>query len=73
MNQYSESDLEQALAPGADGAFAITPDGNIVRWNTAAEKVLGYTARDSIGRHCYDVCAGLTTAATGSAIWAATG
>jgi PAS domain S-box-containing protein len=58
MNRRNESDLEQALARAADGAFAITPDGKIVLWNTAAEKILGYTARDSIGRHCYDVCAG---------------
>lgn len=59
MNRCDESDLEQALARAADGAFAMRPDGKIVLWNTAAGKILGYSAQDSIGRHCYDVCAGL--------------
>ena len=42
--------LDQALARTGDGAFVITSDGRIVLWNRAAEKILGHTAREAVGR-----------------------
>jgi PAS domain S-box-containing protein len=42
--------LEKHLAAAADGAFTTSPDGKIVQWNRAAEKMLGYTARAAVGR-----------------------
>jgi len=50
--------LEAAFAHTADGAFAIGPDGKIVLWNPAAEKLLGYTAREALGRPCCDLFVG---------------
>lgn len=50
--------LDAALARTADGAFVIGPDGLIVLWNRAAEKILGYAAREVIGRPCCDLFVG---------------
>jgi PAS domain S-box-containing protein len=50
--------LDEAFARTADGAFAIGGDGRIVLWNRAAEKMLGYSAREAIGRACCDLFVG---------------
>jgi PAS domain S-box-containing protein len=50
--------LDAALERAADGAFVIGPDGRIVLWNRAAERMLGYAAREVIGRPCCDLFVG---------------
>jgi PAS domain S-box-containing protein len=50
--------LDEALARTGDGAFAIGPDGKIVLWNRAAEKMMGYGARETLGRPCCDLFVG---------------
>jgi PAS domain S-box-containing protein len=50
--------LDHALTRAGDGVCAIGPDGRIVLWNRAAEKILGYPGRDVIGRPCCDVFVG---------------
>ncbi len=50
--------LDAALERAADGAFVIDPDGRIVLWNRAAERMLGYAAREVIGRPCCEVFVG---------------
>jgi PAS domain S-box-containing protein len=50
--------LGQALARCGDGVFVIGPDGRIVLWNHAAERILGHAARDVMGRPCCDVFGG---------------
>ena len=50
--------LDHALSGAGDGACAVGPDGRIVLWNRAAEKMLGYARRDVIGRPCCDVFVG---------------
>jgi PAS domain S-box-containing protein len=50
--------LDEAIARAGDGAFAIGADGRIVLWNRAAEKMLGYSAREAIGRPCCDLFVG---------------
>ena len=42
--------LEPALAAAGDGACVVGADGRIVLWNRAAEKMLGYPARETLGR-----------------------
>jgi PAS domain S-box-containing protein len=56
--QREDSSLDQALARTGDGAFVITGDGRIVLWNRAAEKIVGYAAREAIGRSCCDLFVG---------------
>ena len=50
--------LDGIFARAADGAFAIGSAGRIVLWNQAAEKMLGYSAREAIGRLCCDFFVG---------------
>jgi len=50
--------LGQTLARAVDGAFAIAPDGQVVIWNWMAEKILGWTAKDMIGRLAEEALAG---------------
>jgi len=50
--------LDEAFARTADGAVAIGADGTIVLWNRAAERMLGYTAREALGRPCCDLFVG---------------
>jgi PAS domain-containing protein len=60
MNPGTEKNkaLEQALARAGDGAIAIGPDGRVVVWNRAAERILGWSAREVLGRACCGVLAG---------------
>jgi PAS domain S-box-containing protein len=50
--------LDHALSGAGDGVCAVGPDGRIVLWNRAAEKMLGYARRDVVGRPCCDVFVG---------------
>jgi PAS domain S-box-containing protein len=50
--------LTQALAGAADGAFAIGPAGRVVLWNRAAERILGWSAKEVLGRSCCEVLVG---------------
>jgi len=50
--------LDAALARAGDGAFVIGPDGRITLWNKAAERILGYQAREVLGHPCCDVFVG---------------
>lgn len=47
--------LEQVLARAGDGAFAVGRDGRIEVWNRAAERILGWGAREVLGRPCCEV------------------
>jgi PAS domain S-box-containing protein len=51
-------DLDALLTNTADGVCAIGVDGRIVFWNRSAERLLGYTAREVVGRPCCDVFVG---------------
>lgn len=62
MTVLEGAGLAQAFARTADGAFAVGPDGRIALWNGAAEKLLGYGAREALGRACCDLFAALDDA-----------
>ena len=42
----------------AEPAFATDGKGNILAWNQAAERLLGYKARRVTGKRCYDILRG---------------
>ena len=58
MSGPDGTQLIRALERAGDGVFTIEADGRIKTWNRAAEKILGYTARQAIGRACCDVLMG---------------
>jgi PAS domain S-box-containing protein len=57
--QHEERGLEQTLARAGDGVCAIGPGGRVVLWNRAAEKILGWSAREVMERPCCDVFVGM--------------
>ena len=40
------------------GACAVSLDQRILLWNRAAERILGHSSREVVGRRCYDVMVG---------------
>ena len=52
-------DALENLVTTAEPAFACDRKGSIVAWNESAERLLGYSASDVIGRHCYEVLDGM--------------
>lgn len=54
--------LDDLLSNTADGVCAVAGEGRIVLWNRSAEKILGYPAREVLGRPCCDVFVGRDTA-----------
>lgn len=50
--------LFRSLSSTNDAAFIIDGRHRIVFWNQAAEKILGYTDKEVIGRQCYEILGG---------------
>ena len=51
--------LLEIISNTADGGFAVDEDQRIVHWNEGAEKILGYSAKDMLGRFCFEVMKGV--------------
>jgi PAS domain S-box-containing protein len=51
-------DLDTLLGQTADGVCVVSGDGKIVVWNRSAEKLLGHSAREVVGRPCCEVFVG---------------
>jgi PAS domain S-box-containing protein len=51
-------DLVRALGPTADGALITDKDQNVIYWNLAAERMLGFAPDDAVGQPCYEVLQG---------------
>jgi PAS domain S-box-containing protein len=50
-----EAEVFALFEQTADAAYAVTRDGDICSWNTAAERLFGYPAAEVLGRHIEDV------------------
>jgi PAS domain S-box-containing protein len=61
MSIAEPNGIERCLAGAGDGAFIIGDDGIIRTWNRAAESLLGFAAREVVGRPCCDVFGGYNT------------
>ncbi|MBZ0168786.1 Spore germination protein GerE [Candidatus Methylomirabilis lanthanidiphila] len=46
------------LSNTADGVLAVDQEQRIVFWNKAAERLLGFQAKEMLGRFCHDVIGG---------------
>ena len=55
----TERGFEETLLRAGDGVFAIGPEGRVVLWNRAAERILGWRVREVMGRSCCDIFVGL--------------
>jgi len=51
-------DILQILANTSDGVFAVGTDHKIVFWNKSAKKILGYSAKEVLGKYCNEIIAG---------------
>ncbi|MYI81857.1 MAG: PAS domain-containing protein [Chloroflexi bacterium] len=49
----------QFLATAPFGAYVMSIDQTIVSWNQEAERILGFSREQVIGRRCYEVVTGL--------------
>lgn len=56
----STGKIVSLLAQADIGVYAVSLDQRIVFWNRGAERILGYTAEQVVGRHCYEVVSGVT-------------
>lgn len=50
----SEFDLEKFVQAAGDAIVAASPDGSIIVWNPAAERIFGYTKHEALG-HSLDL------------------
>lgn len=57
-----EHSIITMLARTADGAMLADEQGVVVLWNKVAERLLGFSAAEVIGRPCHDVMRGETLA-----------
>jgi len=48
-----QSELLEFLEETADAAFCVSQQGDICSWNSAAERLFGYSASEAIGKSCH--------------------
>jgi len=53
----SESRLSAITDSAQDAILMMDPEGNLTYWNPAAERVLGYTNTEALGRNLHDLIA----------------
>src|SRR6476660_3627524 len=53
-----QSELLGFLEKTADAAFCVNEQGDICSWNTAAEKLFGYSSAEAIGKSCHGLLRG---------------
>jgi PAS domain S-box-containing protein len=58
VTRLEQSALYKALAKAADGAMIADSEGRVMLWNRAAERMLGWSAGETVGRACCEVLEG---------------
>jgi PAS domain S-box-containing protein len=58
MRTLEQTGLAEMLFATAEGAFVVDAERRILLWNRAAEHMLGYPAREAVGRTCCDLLIG---------------
>ncbi len=53
-----EEELFDLLEGTSDAAFAVTDQGEICSWNSAAEKLFGYSASEALNKTCHGLLQG---------------
>lgn len=48
-------DVREVIKCASDAAFAVSEDLRVIAWNEAARDLLGYSAREVVGRQCHAV------------------
>lgn len=59
-----EAELFSLLEHTSDAAFAVTEEGEIRSWNTAAQKLFGYSAAEAVARTCHELLDGFGSLGT---------
>ncbi|HLH10055.1 MAG TPA: LuxR C-terminal-related transcriptional regulator [Terriglobales bacterium] len=54
-----DSEVFALLENTADAAFTVSEQGEIRSWNKAAEGLFGFSAKEALGRTCYQVLEGM--------------
>jgi len=47
------SELAAVVEASSDAIIGLSPDGNILSWNSGAEVMFGYSSQEVVGRHVY--------------------
>ena len=55
----ASADIFRLFESARFGVYAVSLDQTIVSWNPAAQRMLGFSPEQVLGRRCYDVLAGL--------------
>lgn len=56
----TSGDVFRLLESAHVGAYAVSLDQTILSWNQAAQRILGFSPEQVLGRRCHDVLGGLT-------------
>lgn len=50
--------LLDAIGKTMDGVYAVDQDHRIILWNPGAQRILGYSAEEVLGKACYEILVG---------------
>ncbi|MBI2486027.1 MAG: PAS domain-containing protein [Deltaproteobacteria bacterium] len=56
--KLNAKDILEIFVNTADGVFVVDGERKIIFWNKAAQNILGFKAKEVLGRYCYEVIAG---------------
>ena len=54
MEDLSKADIEAILNSLSDGVYVCDRNRRVVYWSASAERITGWTAKDVVGRACFN-------------------